>query len=109
MLCLSVGNARGQGGLIPSDGDALLLREVEHRSGILRRAAGCFTDQQDAGRIERPVKNLLAQRIYGLSPEGAEAFVEHAFEVAGMTNVLVPSSVGASTRRSPDPRARSRP
>jgi Transposase DDE domain group 1 len=56
-----------QGGLITSDAGALLLREVEHRSGILRRVSACFTDTRDVGRIEHPVKDLLAQRIYGLA------------------------------------------
>ena len=35
------------GGTITSDGDGLLLREVEKRSGILNRFTKCFTDHHD--------------------------------------------------------------
>jgi general secretion pathway protein A len=42
-----------------------------------------------AGRL------ALRLRIAPLSAEGADAFVEHAFDVAGMTNILVPTGVGA--------------
>ena len=42
-----------------------------------------------AGRL------ALRLRIAPLSPEGADAFVEHAFDVAGMQNILVPSALGA--------------
>jgi hypothetical protein len=37
-------SAQCNGGYVTSDGGALLLREVEHRTGILRRFAACFTD-----------------------------------------------------------------
>ena len=56
------------GGHLSSDGGgALLLREVEARSGIIARLARCFDDRRDPGRIEHGVAELLAQRINGLA------------------------------------------
>jgi hypothetical protein len=52
---------------VTSDGGALLLREVEHRIGILRRLAACFTDHRTPERIEYTVEELLKQRVYALA------------------------------------------
>ncbi len=57
---------RFDGGRITSDGGALLLREAERVTGIIRRFAGCFTDYRDPERIEHTVEQLVAQRIYAL-------------------------------------------
>jgi len=40
------------GGSITSNGGALLLRELENRTVILKRFAGCFKDYRDPKRIE---------------------------------------------------------
>ena len=55
------------GGAISSDGGALLLRETERLTGIIRQFAACFTDHRDPDLIEHPVEHLLAQRVYGLA------------------------------------------
>ena len=55
--------ARFDGGTISSDAGALLLREVEKRTGLL---AGCFQDRRDPRLIEHTVGELLGQRVYGL-------------------------------------------
>ena len=68
--------ARFNGGYVTSDGGALLLREVEHRTGILRRVATCFTDQRAPGRIEHPVEALVKQRVYALT-RGDEDLNDH--------------------------------
>jgi hypothetical protein len=59
--------ARFDGGAITSDAGGLLLREVEAKTGILRRFAACFTDHRDPERIEHTVVELLAQRVYALA------------------------------------------
>jgi hypothetical protein len=59
--------ARFNGGAITSDAGGLLLREVEARTGILRRFAACFTDHRDPERVEHSVGELLAQRVFGLA------------------------------------------
>src|SRR6266480_3188690 len=59
--------AQFDGGAITSDGGGLLLREVEKRTGILRRFATCFTDYRNPDLIEHRVEELVAQRVYGLA------------------------------------------
>ena len=55
------------GGDISSDGGALLLRQVEQTTGILRQFAACFTDHRDPELIEHPLEHLIAQRVYALA------------------------------------------
>jgi hypothetical protein len=59
--------ARFDGGTLTSDAGALLLREVERATGILRQFTACFTDHRDAARVEHSVASLVAQRVYGLA------------------------------------------
>jgi Transposase DDE domain group 1 len=59
--------ARFNGGTITSDAGALLLREVEARTGILRNFAGCFDDFRDPELIDFTVEELLKQRIMALA------------------------------------------
>jgi Transposase DDE domain group 1 len=51
---------------ISSDAGGLLLREVEKRTGIVERLAGCFRDYRDPRWVEHSVFQLVAQRVYGL-------------------------------------------
>ncbi len=55
------------GGLISSDGGALLLRELEQRIPILSRLASCFIDHRNPELIEHELLALLKQRIYGIT------------------------------------------
>lgn len=56
------------GGHLSSDGGgALLFRELELRTGAIRRLAGCFRDERDGRLIEHSVEALLRQRIGALS------------------------------------------
>ncbi len=52
---------------ISSDGGSLLLREVDRRIRLLRRAAACFTDGRAQAQVEHPVAQMLAQRVFGLA------------------------------------------
>jgi hypothetical protein len=65
-----------EGGAIASDGGGLLLRGVEKRTGIVERFAACFTDHRCAQRVEHTVRELVAQRVYGLAL-GYEDFNDH--------------------------------
>jgi hypothetical protein len=58
--------AEFDGGDISSDAGGLLLREVEKRTGIVERLAGCFRDYRDPRRVEHSVFQLVGQRVYGL-------------------------------------------
>ncbi len=55
------------GGAITSDAGALLLREVEANTQIIKRFAKCFTDHRDPDRIEHALAELIAQRVYALA------------------------------------------
>ena len=55
------------GGTITSDAGGLLLREVEKRTEIIGRFAGCFEDLRDPDLIEHTVAELVGQRVYGLA------------------------------------------
>ncbi len=59
--------AQSNGGDITSDAGALLLREQEHASGVIRRFAACFEDHRDPNRVEHSVLELVAQRVYALA------------------------------------------
>lgn len=54
------------GGDITTDAGGLLLREVEQRTGIIRRFAACFRDYRDPRFTEFTVEELVAQRVYAL-------------------------------------------
>ncbi len=56
-----------EGAEITSDAGALLLREQEIASGVIRQFAACFTDHRDASQVEHSVTELVAQRVYGLA------------------------------------------
>ena len=55
------------GGRISSDAGGLLLREVEKRTHVLKRLAGCFHDHRNPELIEHPVESLIKQRVYGIA------------------------------------------
>ncbi len=55
------------GGEMSSDGGGLLLREVDERTHILKRLAGCFVDYRDKELIEHTVDSLIRQRVYGIA------------------------------------------
>jgi Transposase DDE domain group 1 len=55
-----------EGGDIGSDGGVLLLRQLDERIGLSRAAAAVLSDPRDPTRITHGLRDLLAQRIYGL-------------------------------------------
>jgi hypothetical protein len=59
--------ARFDGGSITSDGGAVLLGETERRLNLLSRLAACFEDRRKPWFTLHSVRELLAQRIYGLA------------------------------------------
>ncbi len=59
--------ARFDGGKITSNGGGLLLQQVDQRIGLLSRLSGCFLDARDQRRVRHGVREMLAQRVYGLA------------------------------------------
>lgn len=58
--------ANFDGGHITSDAGAILLCELEKKTKILEKFAGCFTDHRNQDKIEHRVLEMISQRIYGL-------------------------------------------
>jgi hypothetical protein len=59
--------AQFDGGTMTSDAGGLLLRETDHRLNLLPRLARCFLDGRNPARVQHPVGEMLAQRVYGLA------------------------------------------
>ena len=95
---------RFDGGTLSSDAGALLLRDVEERTGLLAKVSRCFTDYRDPRRIEHSVEDLVAQRVVGLAL-GYEDLndhdeLRHDPLLAAVTGKLDPS--GSSRARARD-------
>jgi Transposase DDE domain group 1 len=54
------------GGDLSSDGGMMLLRQVDERIGLTRAAAAVLSDPRDPTRVVHSMRDLIAQRIYGL-------------------------------------------
>lgn len=54
------------GGAISSDGGLMLLRQVDRRLGLSQAVAEALNDPRDPERIVHPLRDLVAQRLYGL-------------------------------------------
>jgi hypothetical protein len=50
-----------------SDGGAVLLKAADRRYGLLGGLAGCLRDQRQAGKVDHPLKELLAQRVFSIA------------------------------------------
>jgi len=64
------------GGQLSSDGGLLLIAAVDRTYRISEQFAACFSDQQDPNRIQHQLKDLIAQRLYGLV-QGYEDLNDH--------------------------------
>lgn len=54
------------GGRISADGGALILQAADAALQITRRLAACFTDFRNPARCEHSLRDLVAQRLFGL-------------------------------------------
>ena len=50
-----------------SDGGAILLKAADARYGLIDGFARCLVDDRQPGKVRHALKDLLAQRIYGLA------------------------------------------
>ena len=55
-----------QGGAISSDGGVMLLRQLDRRLGLSKAVAQGLHDPRDPDRIVHTMRDLVAQRLYGL-------------------------------------------
>ena len=54
------------GGEVSSDGGLLLLREVDRKISLTRRAAAVLDDGRQAGKVAHDAMSILRQRVYAL-------------------------------------------
>lgn len=70
VVCGRVGRrvieAAFDGGDIVSDGGVVLVRQVDHRLGLTQAAAQVFDDKRRAASVKHGIRELIAQRVYGL-------------------------------------------
>jgi hypothetical protein len=66
------------GGDLVSDGGVVLLRQVDERIGLTRAAARVFADRRRRASVTHSVRDMLAQRVYGLCC-GWEDVTDHNF------------------------------
>ena len=59
--------AQFDGHRLTTEDGSLLLRAADRKIGLLPRLASCFTDHRDPERVEHELREMLAQRIYGLA------------------------------------------
>jgi len=55
------------GGTLTSDAGGLLLREIDLSFGVIDSFSECFTDYRNQEAIEHPLRQLVAQRVLGIS------------------------------------------
>jgi hypothetical protein len=58
--------ANFEGGDLSSDGGLLLLRQVDARISLSRAVAQALGDERDRSRVTHRLRDLVAQRLYGL-------------------------------------------
>ena len=54
------------GGRISADGGALILQAADAALQLTQRLAACFSDFRNPGRCEHSLRDLVAQRLFGL-------------------------------------------
>jgi hypothetical protein len=91
------------GGWVSSDGGAILLRETEKRTGLLRRFAECFSDHRDPNRIEFSKEHLVAQRTMmlalGYEDLNDHDMLRHDPLLATAINVIDPTGMSRKRER----------
>ena len=58
------------GGTMTSDAGALLLGATDRAIGLVKRFAGCFSDDRSAGRVVHDVETMVGQRVFGIALRG---------------------------------------
>lgn len=56
-----------------SDGGAILLKAADRRYRLTERWAACLHDVRQPGKVDHPIDELLAQRVFGIACGYADA------------------------------------
>ena len=65
-----------KGGEMTQDGGLILVSALDRALGVSERLSACFTDQRDDRYVQHSLKDLVAQRLYGLV-QGYEDLNDH--------------------------------
>ena len=60
-------SGRFDGGRISSDAVGVLLRELDKRTALTARVAGCFVDYRNPASVEHNVHELVSHRLYAMA------------------------------------------
>jgi hypothetical protein len=60
-------HARFDGGALSSDGGALLLREIERRTGLADVLASCLADRRDPARVRHSFTAMIRARVMAIA------------------------------------------
>jgi hypothetical protein len=82
--------ANFEGGALSSDGGLMLLRQLDRKIGLSAAVASALHDRRDPDLIEHPLRELVAQRLYGLCC-GYEDLNDH---IALRNDPLMQTAVG---------------
>ena len=58
--------ANFSGGQLTTDAGVILIAQLDQHYRISEQLSGCFSDGRLASRVQHQLKDLLAQRLYGL-------------------------------------------
>ena len=50
-----------------SDGGALLLKAADRRYGLVAGLASCLRDEQQVGKVDHSLRELVAQRVFSIA------------------------------------------
>jgi hypothetical protein len=64
------------GGQITTDGGVILIAQLDQYYRLSERVAACFSDGREASRVQHELKDIVAQRLYGLV-QGYEDLNDH--------------------------------
>jgi Transposase DDE domain group 1 len=64
------------GGQITTDGGVILIGQMDQHYRLSERIAACFSDGREASRVQHELKDIVAQRLYGLV-QGYEDLNDH--------------------------------
>jgi hypothetical protein len=91
--------ANFEGGALSSDGGLMLVRQVDRRIGLSAAVADALHDPRDPDRITHALRDLVAQRLYGLVC-GCEDLNDHA---RLRSDPLMQTAVGKDTELGSSP------
>ena len=86
-----------------SDGGAVLLKAADRRLGLIDGLAATLTDRRAPPRVQHSLRDLLAQRVYGIACGHADANDAHALAEDPIHKLLLDRDPLSGTRLASQP------